>query len=172
MRRNLTDSRGSNTNRLRVLAFVVLVLCLASAAAADKYDVPPHPKSDNMQKCAVAFDDGYPKNTGDAKAWKIERKLKYNYDTAWEFKELEVYYQRVDAATGQTTKGASQTVTNESDIAPPGSYAVTFSNVAPPAAGENIQAVARIKIKKAGEVDRQNSVNAIVPLPPPPPGGD
>lgn len=150
----------------RWCAFLVLCLLVTAATAADQYAVPPHPASDNQKKCAVAFDAGYPKTTGDANAWNIEVKLKYNYDTAWQFKELRVYYDRIDPGKKTTTQGPVHTVANERDIRTKGSYSVTFNDVTPPGGTEEIQVFAKITVKKDGEADRSITTFAKA-LPPP-----
>lgn len=128
-----------------------------------------HPASDKQRKCAVSFEAGSPKATSDGKSWTIEVKLKYNYDNAWQFKSLEVSYDRVDPVNNKTAQGPKITVTNEGDITPKGSYTAIFANVTPPGPNEEIRVRLRIDIKRQGQLDLWNSANAAVPAPLPPP---
>jgi len=93
--------------------------------------------------------------------------MKYNYDNAWEFKKLEVQYDRIDTVRKKTSQGVVQIVTNESDLTPKGSYSVTFNGVTPPGPSEEIRVSAKITIKKAGELDLTNSADPALVLPPP-----
>lgn len=127
--------------------------------------MPPHPPL-NLAKCAIAYDTGYPKTTGDAKAWTVTANGKYNYDDTYQFKKLEVYLVYNNPTKGTTVTGPQYTVTNETTLATPGSYATTFSNVAPPAQGEVIQAIARIRVTKNNQ-DETNTATADVAAPPP-----
>jgi hypothetical protein len=154
-------------NRNRVLALVVLMSCVTCVAAADKYAVPPHPKSDAQRMCAVVFDKGYPKTTGDAKAWTVTINGKYNYDDTWQFKSLEVRLVYNNLAKKTMKEGPKYTVTDETTLATPGSYTTVFSSVTPTVDGEVMEAIGRITIKKTGQLDLTNSVTATVIAPPP-----
>ncbi len=91
--------------------------------------------------CAVAFDTGSPTATwnADATALTVTANGKYNYDNTWTFVKLEVYLQYINPNTNAIRNGPSYSVTDESTLATPGTFAVTFNNVAPPQAGENLR---------------------------------
>ncbi len=124
--------------------------------------------------CAVAFDTGSPTATwnADATALTVTANGKYNYDNTWTFVKLEVYLQYINPNTNAIRNGPSYSVTDESTLATPGTFAVTFNNVAPPQAGENLNAFAKITVAKQGanQSDTTNKI-VLVPMKPPPPGG-
>jgi hypothetical protein len=102
---------------------------------------------------------------GDSKSWTISATGLYNYDDAWTFKKLEVY---LTYTKGMETKaGPSWSCTNETTLAVPGTFSVTFNNVAPPGEGEVLTIVAKITVSQTGQPDQNNSEGKDVPAPPP-----
>ena len=74
--------------------------------------------------------------------WTVTGAVKYNYDAAWTFKELKVYTTYTKGVVSRD--GPASTITDESTLASPGSYSVTFNNISATAVGEVLVMTTRI----------------------------
>jgi hypothetical protein len=137
---------------------------MASAVAAEKYTVPPHPAL-GIKKCVIVFDKGYPKTTGDEKAWNVTANGKYNYDDTYQFVKLEVQLVYNNAKKGTTKNGPAYTVTNETTLAAPGSYSAVFNGVTPPdmTGGEVLEAIARITVTQNQKNETDSIPGRVLP---------
>ena len=132
---------------------VTLALLFASGAlaiAGAKYAAPP--LGTNVAVCE--FDAGSPTGTQKNNVVTIQANGKYNYDDSWTFKSLEVSFTYNDPVAKTTRAGRTDTTTNESTLASPGTFAVIFTNVAPPVKDESIVVSAKLTVKKDGMIDK------------------
>jgi hypothetical protein len=152
------------------VVFSLSLVCSVASAQTPKYPVPPHPAL-GIKKCVIVFDSGSPSaawNAG-ATALNVTANGKYNYDNTWTFEKLEVYLRYINPDTGASRDGPYYSVTDETTLAAPGSFAVTFNNVAEPQMGEQLHAYIRIIVKKQGQADEIDSKAAQVAIPAKPP---
>jgi hypothetical protein len=151
--------------------FLLPALGSGAAAQVGKYAGPPL----GSDVCVAKFDTGSPSAAWDATATSLNVSCtgKYNYDNTWTFSKPEVYLQYLNPNTNGIRSGPSYTVTNESTLATPGTFANTFNNVSPPLQGEILQAFVRVTVTKQGQPNKTNSDTkaVVVPQKPPPPGG-
>lgn len=115
-----------------VLAIGFLCCAVGVTHAAAKYAAPAL----GVKKCVWEFDAGQPAATKNKTGgYDVTVTGKYNYDDTWTFNKLVINLESVPTGGGAGTTLQTWTCTNESSLATPGTFSVSFNNVAPP--GQN-----------------------------------